>query len=62
MGPYRDPRTLVALVGIAGVGVGLILLVNDLASGGTRVVGTIAIAAAMWIGLVAVLRMARRGG
>jgi hypothetical protein len=53
---------MLALLAIAGAGVGLILLVNNAASGGTRVVGTIAVAVAMWIGLMAVLRMARRGG
>ena len=61
MGPYRDPRILLALVGIAGVGLGLILLVNHTASGGSRTVATIAVAVVVWIALMAVVRMARRG-
>jgi hypothetical protein len=62
VGPYRDPRTLIALVGIVGAGVALILLVNHTASGSGRVIGTIAVAVVLWIALMAVLRVARRGG
>jgi hypothetical protein len=59
--PYRDRRVLVAVGGLIVAGVALILLVNRSATGSTRTVATLAIAVAMWIGLMAVLRRARGG-
>ena len=61
MAPYRNPRTLVALLAISGACVGLIVLVNRTASGSTRTIATIAVAVVLWIGLMVVLRTARRG-
>ena len=58
--PYRDPRTVLALLGIVGAGAGLIVLVNQTADGSARTVGTIAVAVALWIALMIVLRLARR--
>jgi len=58
--PYRHPRTLLALLGIAAAGVGLIVLVNRTAGGSVRTVGTIAVAVALWMALMVVLRVARR--
>jgi hypothetical protein len=60
--PYRNPRTLLALLLIVGAGVGLIVIVNQTASGGVRTVGTIAAAVALWLALMVVLREARRVG
>jgi len=60
--PYRDPRTLVALIAVAGTCIVLIVLVNRTASGSTRTIATIAVAAVLWVGLMVVLRAARRGG
>jgi hypothetical protein len=59
--PYRNPRAVLALLGIAGGGIALIILVNQTADGSARTVATIAVAVALWIGLMAVLRTARRG-
>jgi len=61
MSPYRDPRVLVALAVIAGAGIGLIVLVNETVDGTARTVWTLAVAVALWIGLLVVLRVARRG-
>jgi hypothetical protein len=58
--PYRDPRVLVALVGIAGAGIALLLLVNRSAEGSSRTIATIAVAVVLWIALMAVIRFARR--
>jgi hypothetical protein len=59
--PYRNPRVLIALLGIAGAGIALIVLINRTADGRTRTVATIAVAVALWIGLMALLRGARSG-
>lgn len=61
MSPYRDPRALVALAGLAAGAIGLLVLVNETTEGGTRTVATLAVAVALWIGLMVVLRAARRG-
>ena len=61
MSPYRNPRVVLALVGIAGAGIALVLLVNRTTDGGIRTVATIAIAVVLWIGLMVVLRVARSG-
>jgi hypothetical protein len=62
MSPYRNPRVVLALVGLGGVAAGLIVLVNETAEGGRRTVATLAVAVALWIGLMVVLRVARRVG
>jgi hypothetical protein len=59
--PYRDRRVLLALVGLAGAGIGLIVLVNRTAEGNARTVATVAVAVILWIALMGVLRMTRRG-
>ncbi len=61
MSPYRDPRVIAAVAGLTAGGVGLIVLVNETTDGATRTVATLAVAAALWIGLMAVLRIRRRG-
>jgi tellurite resistance protein TehA-like permease len=58
--PYRDPRVLLSLAMLAAVAVALVLVVNRVAEGTARTVATLAIAAALWIGLMVVLRLARR--
>jgi hypothetical protein len=60
MSPYRDPRVLLALFVIAGAGIGLIVVVNETTDGDARTISTLAIAVALWIGLMVVLRVARR--
>jgi hypothetical protein len=60
MSPYRDPRVLLSLATLASVAVVLVLVVNRVAEGTTRTVATLGIAAALWIGLMVVLRLARR--
>ena len=61
MSPYRNPRTVVALLAIAGACVALIVLVNRTASGSTRTIATLAVAVVLWVALMVVLRTARRG-
>lgn len=58
--PYRDRRVLLALVGLAAVGLGLIIVVNRVAEGGARTGATLAIAIVLWLALMLVLRLARR--
>jgi hypothetical protein len=58
--PYRDRRVQVALILLAAVGLGLILLINAVAEGGTRTAATIGVAVGLWLALTAVLRLARR--
>ncbi len=58
--PYRDRRVLLALVGLAAVGLGLIIVVNRVTEGGARIAATLAIAIVLWLALMLVLRLARR--
>jgi hypothetical protein len=58
--PYRDPRVLLSLATLAAVAIALVLVVNRVAEATARTVATLAIAAALWIGLMVVLRLARR--
>ncbi|MDQ3893380.1 MAG: hypothetical protein M3292_01765 [Actinomycetota bacterium] len=60
MSPYRDPRVLLSLATLAAVAIALVLVVNRVAEATARTVATLAIAAALWIGLMVVLRLARR--
>ena len=61
MSPYRNPRVLLALALLTAVGIGLIVLVNDSMEGAARLMATLAIAVVLWIALMGILRLARRG-
>ena len=60
MSPYRNPRVLVALAGLACAGLVLIVIVNETSEGALRLVATLAIALVIWLGLMGILRVARR--